>query len=103
MNGLEERRGILATIWLFHIMMDGAPQNGVGVLTHIYTAQTHTHMHMHALPQTETCLMLSSFLAAGQHHIRNHPITSPSLRDCRVLFTEIDPTFLKSRPVSMCA
>lgn len=47
MNGLEERRGILATIWLFHIMMDGAPQNGVGVLTHIYTAQTHTRTCMH--------------------------------------------------------
>lgn len=41
MNGLEEWRGLLATIWLFHILMDGAPQDGVSADTHIHCTSIH--------------------------------------------------------------
>lgn len=93
MNGLEERRGILATIWFFHAMMDGAPRNGASADTHC----TDTHTHIQYMPHTQTCFMLSFCLAACQHFTRNQPITSPSLPHVSPSYQSRSSLILKQR------
>lgn len=79
MNGLEEQRGILATIWLFLIMMDGALQNGVSADTH-NTHHTDTHTYACTVPDRDmlNADFLSGSLSRSHHDPADHVSLSPS-------------------------